>query len=167
MANDVVNGKIVALGEKAQVLFTRGDNSHISAGCVLAEAKALIQAQDPNDRQYTWPEFLAKYSTVGKGQANRLIAYSNGTRLKADDDEARNNRRSSKRSGTPDQSEPDLDENECTENTPAEQKEFFLFTARQSIDHAEFDGIPDNEIRRAARQVLDVWTKFVTQLEKR
>jgi hypothetical protein len=90
-------------------------HNHRITGCRVAEAKDMTQMQDPKDRKYTWPEFLAKYCMVGKGQANRLISYANGTRSKADDDEALRTRMSSKRSARADQSEHAADEPEDDE----------------------------------------------------
>jgi hypothetical protein len=78
VSNTVLKGKsglsLDALGERIQVRIAKGNDSHISAGCDLVEAKDMIRMQDPKDRQYTWQEYLAKYCEVGKGRANKLIA---------------------------------------------------------------------------------------------
>jgi hypothetical protein len=69
------------------------------------------------------------------------------------------------------ESEPDEEEDAKSgiydSSTPAQRKKFFIFQTNQIIRDAEFDGVPDDDIRAATRRVVTTWTKFLADLEKR
>jgi hypothetical protein len=175
MANAVVKGpsglSLDGLGERIQTLITKGDNNLISAGCHLAEAKEMIQRQDPKKRPYTWKTFCMKFCDKGLRHANRLISYTNGEGDQAKDNETRKQNRKSSQRDAPSRSEPDEDDNEPipvgthNSSTPAQRKEFFIFQTSHIIDYAEFDGVPDSEICAAARRVVATWTAFLATLD--
>jgi hypothetical protein len=61
----------------------------------------------------------------------------------------------------------DSEDDDEDSETPAQQKEFFIFQTNYIIDNAKFDGVPDDDICAAAQRVAKTWTNFVTDLDRK
>jgi hypothetical protein len=170
---DMLGKQIKVRIEKGDKAITDGKDHHITAGLDLAEAKDMIQMQDPKDRQYTWSEFCAKYCPVGQRRANSLISYANGTSSKADDDEAAKKRMSSKRAERSAQSEPDQEE----DGDEAWAVKRFMFAVGDILDsapeiieyigHVSLSEESADTLEAASEKIIAAWNEVKSAIKRK